>query len=97
MRRNLVVHQLTQAGSLQGCGTEILYLLAFLSLAVFPGKQAKRQQYQRFADVPISVFEICMTQINKTGPVSNFSCRLLYCIALRMCTKIPLSFSLNKL
>ncbi|CAH3172652.1 unnamed protein product, partial [Porites lobata] len=30
-------------------------------------KQAKRQQYQRFADVPISVFEI-FAQINKTGP-----------------------------
>ena len=60
-------------------------------------KQAKRQEYQRFADVPISVFEICMAQINKTGPVSNFSCSLLYCITLRMCTKIPSSFSFNKL
>ena len=59
-------------------------------------KQAKRQQYQRFADVPISVFEI-FAQINKTGPVSNFSCSLLYFIALRMCTRIPLSFSFNKL
>ena len=62
-----------------------------------PGQTAKRQQYQRLADVPISVFEICMAQINKTGPVSNFSCRLLYCIALRMCTRIPSSFFFNKL
>ena len=58
---------------------------------------AKRPQYQRLADVPISVFEICMAQVNKTVPVSNFSCSLLYCITLRICKKIPLSFSLNKL
>ena len=48
-------------------------------------------------DVPISVFEIYMAQINKIGPVSNFSRGLLYFIALRMCTRIPSSFSFNKL
>ena len=62
-----------------------------------PRQTAKRQQYQRLADVPISVFEIYMEQINKTGPVSNFSRGLLYFIALRMCTRIPSSFSFNKL
>ena len=57
---------------------------------------AKRQQYQRLVDVPISVFEICMTQINKTGAVSNFSCSFIFCIALRMCRRTPLIFSFNE-
>ena len=35
-----------------------------------PRKTAKRPQYQRLADVPVNVFEICMTEINQTGPVS---------------------------
>ena len=62
-----------------------------------PRQTAKRQQYQRLADLPISVFEIYMAQINKIGPVSNFSRGLLYFIALRMCTGIPSSFYFNKL
>ena len=54
---------------------------------------AKRTQCQQLAVVPISVFEICMTEINQTGPVSIFSCRrLLYCIALRIYTRIPTRF-----
>ena len=56
-----------------------------------PRKTTKRPQYQRLAAVPISVhvFEICMTEINQTGPVSIFSCHLLYCIALRIFSRIP--------
>ena len=67
MPRNLV-HQLTLAGSLQSCGTEVWYLLACVSLAVFSGKQqndnsiSDLQMYQsaclRYA---------CIAQINKTG------------------------------
>ena len=37
-----------------------------------PRKTAKRPQYQRLADVPVNVFEICMSEINQTGPVSIF-------------------------
>ena len=53
---------------------------------------AKRPQCQQLAAVPISLFEICMTEINQTGSVSIFSCRLLYCIALRIYTRIPTRF-----
>ena len=74
-----------------------LVSVGFSKPSSVPRQTAKRQQYQRLADVPISVFEMCTAQINTTGPVSNFSCRLLYCIALRMSTRIPLSFSFNKL
>ena len=59
-----------------------------------PRKTAKRPQYQGLADVPVNVFEICMTEINQTGPVSIFFCRLLYCVALRISKKIPASFPL---
>ena len=62
-----------------------------------PRQTAKRTQYQRLAAVPISVFEICMTEINQTGPVSVFSCRLSYCIALRIYTRILARISFNKL
>lgn len=31
-------------------------------------KTAKRQQYQRLTAVPVNVFEICMSEINQTGP-----------------------------
>ena len=57
-------------------------------------KTEKRPQYQRLTAVPVNVFEICMTEINQTGPV--FFYRLLYCIALRIYTKIAASFSFNK-
>ena len=62
-------------------------------------KTTKRPQYQRLTDVPVSVnvFEICMTEINQTGPVSIFSCLLLYCIAMRLYTRTPTRFSFNKL
>ena len=60
-------------------------------------KTAKRPQYQRLIAVPVNVFEICMSEINQTGPVSIFFGRLLYCVALRIYTKIPASFSFNKL
>ena len=52
-----------------------------------PRQTAKRPQYQRLADVPVSVFEICMTEINQTGPVSIF---LVYYIAF-IHTRIPTS------
>ena len=37
-----------------------------------PRQTAKRPQYQLPADVPVNVFEICMSEINQTGPVSIF-------------------------
>ena len=49
-----------------------------------PRKTAKRPQYQRLAAVPISVFEICMTEINQTGAVSIF---FLSFVILHCCTE----------
>ena len=37
-----------------------------------PRQTAKRPQYQRLAAVQISMFEICITETNQTGPVSVF-------------------------
>ncbi|CAH3195908.1 unnamed protein product [Porites evermanni] len=37
-----------------------------------PRQTAKRPQYQRLADVPVNVFEICMSEINQTGPETSF-------------------------
>ena len=37
-----------------------------------PRQTAKRPQYQRLTAVPVSVFEICMTEINQTGQVTFF-------------------------
>ena len=34
---------------------------------MFPANSKTATEYQRLADVPISVFEICMAQTNKTG------------------------------
>ena len=40
---------------------------------MFPANSKTTTEYQRLADVPISVFEICMAQTNKTGPVRDWS------------------------
>ena len=68
-------------------------------LSSFPQKTAKRPQYQRLTDVPISVFEICMTEINQTGPVSIYflSFVILHCCAKNIYTRIPTRISFNKL
>ena len=39
---------------------------------MFPANSKTTTEYQRLADVPISVFEICMAQTNKTGPVRDW-------------------------
>ena len=63
-----------------------------------PRKTAKRPQYQRLTDVPISVFEICMTEINQTGSVSiYFLSFVILIVALRIYTRIPTRISFNKL
>ena len=58
-----------------------------------PRQTAKRTQYQRLADVPISVFEICMTEINQTGPVSIFL--VVYCIKFIYVREFPQAYSLR--